>query len=312
MVSLDELKSASSIEELLAEPAGKYFVDPTFVFWFPERTFHGFSLWGRPSADDVERLNRLNDAVLTPQGGGHVSLVDLRGLEGADPRAFASMAAYLSARWQPFREVVIRQALVRPSGFAGAVVSGFYEVLKPSFPVAVFDTVGEALAWLGRGDREALVERLCGLRDQAGGAAGVLASLRRLLCASPCRPALAEAARALHLSERSLQRHLGRAGTTFQAEVNAARVRVAQGRMLAGDDSLTAIAIDVGCASAQHFSAMFRKATGQSPSEWRARARGARREFAPGRAMQGLAPHGNRREGSAARDHEGFALSKAG
>ncbi|WP_437835979.1 helix-turn-helix transcriptional regulator [Sorangium sp. So ce1153] len=312
MVSLDELKSASSIEELLAEPAGKYFVDPTFVFWYPERTFHGFSLWGRPSADDVERLNRLNDAVLAPQDGRHVSLVDLRGLEGADPRAFASMAAYLSARWQPFRERVIRQALVRPSGFAGAVVSGFYEVLKPSFPVAVFDGVGEALAWLGRGDREALVERLIGLRDQAGGAAGVLGSLRRLLCASPCRPALAEAARALHLSERSLQRHLRRAGTTFQAEVNAARVRVAQGRMLAGDDSLTAIAIDVGCASAQHFSAMFRKATGQSPSEWRARARGARRESAPGRAMQGPPPHGKRREGGAARDHEGFALSRAG
>ncbi|XXY19152.1 hypothetical protein WME88_05805 [Sorangium sp. So ce216] len=77
------------------------------------------------------------------------------------------MAAYLSARRRPFRELVIRQALARPSGFAGAVVSGFYEVLKPSFPVAVFDGVGEALAWLGRGDREALVERLIGLRDQA-------------------------------------------------------------------------------------------------------------------------------------------------
>ncbi|WP_437681831.1 helix-turn-helix transcriptional regulator [Sorangium sp. So ce131] len=277
MCSLDELKNPSSIDELLAEPVGTYFVDPTFVFWFPERTFHGFSLWGRPSADDVERLNRLNDAVLTPPDGRHVSLVDLRGLEGADPGAFASMAAYLSARWQPFRERVIRQALVRPSGFAGAVVSGFYEVLKPSFPVAVFDGIGEALAWLGRGDLEALVGRLTGLRDQAGGAAAVLGSLRRLLCASPCRPALSEAARALHLSERSLQRYLRRAGTTFQAEVNAARVRVAQGRMLAGDDSLTAIALDVGCASAQHFSAMFRKATGQSPSAWRARARGARR-----------------------------------
>lgn len=277
MVPLDELKSASSIDELLADPVGKYVVDPTFVFWYPERAFKGFSLWGRPSADDIERLNRLNDAVLTPHGGRHASFVDLQGLEGADPAAFASMAAYLSARWRPFRELVVRQALVRPPGFAGAVVSGFYEVLKPSFPVAVFDGIGEALAWLGRSDREALVGRLSGLRDQAGGAAGVLGSLRRLLCASPCRPALAEAARALHLSERSLQRHLRRAGTTFQAEVNAARVRVAQGRMLTGDDSLTAIAIDVGCASAQHFSAMFRKATGQSPSEWRARARGGPR-----------------------------------
>ena len=55
--------------------------------------------------------------------------------------------------------------------------------------------------------------------------------------------------------------------------MSAARVRAAQERMLAGDESLTAIAIDVGCASTQHFSVAFRKATGLSPSEWRARAR---------------------------------------
>ncbi|HEU4538270.1 MAG TPA: helix-turn-helix transcriptional regulator, partial [Polyangiaceae bacterium] len=274
------MKRASSVEELLADPSKKYFVDPTFVFWHFEPSFHGLSLWGRPSAADVERLNRLNDVVLTPHGGRHVSFVDLSGLEGADPGAFAAMAAYLAARWQPFRELVIRQALVRPAGFVGAVVAGFYEVAKPSFPVAVFDGAGEALAWLGRGDCEALVKDLVGLRDRTGGAAGVLGPLRGLLCASPRRPTLDEAARALGLSTRSLQRHLRQAGTTFQAEVNAARVRVAQARMLAGDESLTAIALDVGCASTQHFSATFRKATGLCPSEWRARAR-ARDRRAP-------------------------------
>jgi AraC-like DNA-binding protein len=41
-------------------------------------------------------------------------------------------------------------------------------------------------------------------------------------------------------------------------------------RMLESNDPLTAIALDAGFASLQHFSAAFRKLTGASPSAWRA------------------------------------------
>jgi len=37
------------------------------------------------------------------------------------------------------------------------------------------------------------------------------------------------------------------------------------------DHKITSIAFEVGCASLQHFSTLFRKATGVAPSEWRAR-----------------------------------------
>jgi AraC-like DNA-binding protein len=40
------------------------------------------------------------------------------------------------------------------------------------------------------------------------------------------------------------------------------------------DKSVLAIALDVGCSSASRLSTMFRKATGMTPSEWRARTRG--------------------------------------
>ncbi|MBZ0237586.1 MAG: helix-turn-helix domain-containing protein, partial [Deltaproteobacteria bacterium] len=67
-----------------------------------------------------------------------------------------------------------------------------------------------------------------------------------------------------------LQRHLRAAGTAFQRELDAARVRVAQRLLETSRASLTEIALDVGCASPQHFSALFRRVAGQPPSAWRA------------------------------------------
>jgi AraC-like DNA-binding protein len=81
------------------------------------------------------------------------------------------------------------------------------------------------------------------------------------------------AAGALGMSERTLQRKLGEVGTTFQDEMAEARIRAAKRMLLDGDAPLTAIAFDVGCASLQHFSALFRKRTGQSPSDFRRQSR---------------------------------------
>ena len=43
--------------------------------------------------------------------------------------------------------------------------------------------------------------------------------------------------------------------------------------LLESDAKLTSVAVEVGCASLQHFSSLFRKLTGESPSAWRARHR---------------------------------------
>jgi len=84
---------------------------------------------------------------------------------------------------------------------------------------------------------------------------------------------LASAARAVARSRRSLQRDLHLAGTTFRAELLDARVRQAKRLLLHTETSLTEIAHDVGCASLQHFSIMFRTHTGEPPSQWRAHQR---------------------------------------
>lgn len=68
-----------------------------------------------------------------------------------------------------------------------------------------------------------------------------------------------------------MQRNLGVANTTFQHELDAARIRLARRLLTESDSALTEIAYDIGCASPQHFSSLFRRVVGEAPSAWRAR-----------------------------------------
>jgi AraC-like DNA-binding protein len=94
-----------------------------------------------------------------------------------------------------------------------------------------------------------------------------------LLEAKPGRVELPAVAKALGMSARTLQRHLAEHGTSFQLEMNAAQVRIAQRLLSDGDANLSSIATEVGCASLQHFSALFHRVTGERPSAWRAAAK---------------------------------------
>ena len=114
------------------------------------------------------------------------------------------------------------------------------------------------------------------LVDRCRGMSPMLRKLRELLDARPGRVTLQEAARALGQSPRTLQRRLRDDGTTFQLEHSGAQVRVAQRLLIDSDAKLESVASEVGCASLQNFSALFRRATGEAPSAWRARHRGHR------------------------------------
>jgi transcriptional regulator GlxA family with amidase domain len=71
------------------------------------------------------------------------------------------------------------------------------------------------------------------------------------------------------LCTRTLQRHLSAAGTSFRAEVESARLRAAEELLASTNLKVAAIAAEVGCASPQHFSALFRRARGMSPQQFR-------------------------------------------
>jgi AraC-like DNA-binding protein len=268
----------ATVEELARAPTGRYVAGETFAHFCASPTLWGVILWGRPELHHALELGRSLVLELKAPAVPHASIVDASRLDGGDASAFAATDGYLRTFGAKLARYVTRLALIRPRGLSGAVVAGAYDVLPRPYPVEVFADARDAFAWLAPDrDRSWPTDGagfLAALHAEAAGAPPELARLRAFLDAHLADATLAAAVRALALSERTLQRRLGDAGTTFQDQLADARIRAAK-RMLAETDApLTAIAYDVGCASLQHFSALFRKRERESPSAFRKRQRG--------------------------------------
>jgi len=261
-------------EEYVASPGGAYFAGEGVLHFFAAPDLCGTVFWGRPDATAVRLFTRAVLAELPEHSALHDAYVDARGLTGIDPGAFAVLSAFMGERAEAFGVNVKRQALVRPDGVVGALVSGFYDV-TPAVGrerSRVVMTPDEAFAWLGRSDAGAIVPAIEAAKAEASGVVPVVAALRAHVTERP-RARLADAARALSLAPRALQEELRSAGTTFRDEVNASRIEAAKTALAGGERKLSALAAELGFSSVQHFSTLFRKVAGCSPTEWRARRR---------------------------------------
>ncbi|MGH7289456.1 MAG: helix-turn-helix transcriptional regulator [Myxococcota bacterium] len=265
---------AAHTSEFVQAPVGRYVTGRTWLIWCVDVTLCGLVVWGRLDEGEVGRLLVPNQAffgLATPEQRG--VLADASRLERIDAAAFSRFARFVGDRLPDCESRTERQAFVRPPGFLGALVAGFYEVCgHPSYPVHTFTDAADALRWLGRGDVVALSEEIAALVVAASATPHAVRDLRELL-STDLRLPLGMAARRLGTSERSLQRELRRAGTSFRAEVDEARIRAAEILLAETDLKITSIALQVGCASLQHFSAFVRRLTGQTPSAWRAKLR---------------------------------------
>ncbi|HZS36454.1 MAG TPA: helix-turn-helix domain-containing protein [Polyangia bacterium] len=267
------MRRAASVDGFRAAPAGSFLVGRSWIHFCARAELWGVVLFGRPDREDAAQLTRSISVELSPDVERHGSYIDARRLEGVDPGAYTVLLEHVQRTWDASTRQFTRLALVCPSGFEGAVVAGFYGALPPPCPVQVFESAGEALAWLGEPDAS-LDERLREILAEVRGTAPLLDALRALLREQLVSPDLAAICRTLSLSARTLQRRLHEEGTSFHKELLAARVEEARRRLRDSDDPLTVVALEVGFASPQHFSARFRDAFGESPSAWRARHRG--------------------------------------
>ncbi|HEY8038167.1 MAG TPA: AraC family transcriptional regulator, partial [Polyangiaceae bacterium] len=156
----------------------------------------------------------------------------------------------------------------------GATLTGlFYDHLGPRFAAALFQERDEAFAWLGRTDTTRVAREVAGILEAARGTPALVRRLRAHLTTAPGRPDLPRAARATGVAARSLQRHLREAGTSFRAEVDRARIALAERMLVGGDAKIEAVARRSGFTSASHLSRTFRRATGETPAEFRKRRR---------------------------------------
>jgi AraC-like DNA-binding protein len=266
------LNETSDIGAFLRNPLGSYLRRPGFLYWYPWLGCTGFAVFGRPAVAELRELHRVMDVVLSIGSDIHTSLVDMSRLESIDDEAFSTMATYLLKRRHSFAKLIRRQALVRPGGVVGAVVAGFHRVVPALHPTEVFENLVEAVASLDIPCPTRFSKSLADLYpDRPEDSDIVVTRLRQHLCRHLAETSVELAAKALCVSVRTLQRRLARCGTSFKSEMNAAQVRLAKRFILSGDVSLTEVAYRVQCSSLQHFSAMFRRLTGETPSVWRDR-----------------------------------------
>lgn len=258
-------------ESFLTAPLGAYVTWPGFLYGCAEPDLFVSLVGARPVPEDAEALVGLWQGVLVHARlhAPHPSLFDASRLAAYDAETFDVIRRFLVARRDEQGRAVRRQAVVHPEGHLGATVAGYYAVFPPAHEVRLFVERAAALAWLGRAAAE---PSIAAAEAAWRAAAGPVEEVRRHLDDDP-RFALDTLARLMAVSARALQRQLQAEGTSFRAERTAAQVRRAKRLLADPDRKLLDIALDVGCASHQVFSDMFRRETGVPPSEWRARRR---------------------------------------
>jgi AraC-like DNA-binding protein len=253
-------------EVFLQSPSEKYFVANKFVAWHPVPELCGSSSWDCHGRDDIQMLCRVMDAFTRPGRGKHRSLIDASQCTSTSPITFEDILRYWAEKRLRLDAAVSSMAVVRPPGFSGAILTGLCSMIRSSYPLRVFDDVRAALDWLGFDPSSELAADLCALgrNDRSP----LVTRARALLVEASGTLSLAETARRLGMSERTFQRRLTEAGSSFQVEQHTAKLTRAQSLMVTTRLNLTAIALELRFASLQHFSAWFRSAVGQPPSAW--------------------------------------------
>jgi AraC-like DNA-binding protein len=267
------LRRAETLEELQPDPRGKYFVGPSWLSFFAEHgRFSGTIVWGRPSGEDVKSWQACADLRLSEACEPHATLFDGHKIERLSAGAYVALERYASKNLARLRERITRLAVVHWGGYAGAVAVGFTKLVPIPFPAELFSDPIEALEWLGCASDAPLLDELARVEDGAKAISPLQRRLATFLVHHP-RATPAEAAHALALSTRSLQRRLSEHQTTFRHELDAARVHLAKRLLLDSDASVTEVALEVGLNSPQHLSTLFRRLGHEPPRDWRAKAR---------------------------------------
>jgi AraC-like DNA-binding protein len=261
------LSPATSLENYLENPIGRYIAAPHAAAFWASSVLTGMSFWGHPNDADVELITSAVRAATLPSACCHASLVDLRRLELLDLRAFDKLWSELASHFATLGPLVTRRALIAPRGPSGTIVGELFKSLSQDPSVRSFADGAEALVWIEVGDH-AFLEELDRLPDIASNHTSMIVEVRVLLDERPADRA-EEVARRFGMSQRTFQRRLRELGTSFQQEVTAAHVRIAKRLMRETENPLKWIAIESGYASLQHFSSSFRAQVGVSPSRWR-------------------------------------------
>ena len=265
------MRRTADLLQYVEDVKDAYVVERNFCA-FQVETLFGVVVWGRPTAHEAQQIVRAREPELRNGTAPHHLVLDYRLVEVIDPDAFGCLAEWVQTNREALGKVTARAALILPKDrFAASIVAGFYTVVDAPYPSKLCTTLEEAEAWLG----VPTIAPVTAAHDASAAGKPVTSALTQLLDRQPTL-GMDEAGRTLGYARRTLQRRLHDEGTSFLGESRRARVRRAKYLLLSTDSKIAAIADSIGCATAQHFSELFRAETGVAPTEWRDRVRTGR------------------------------------
>jgi AraC-like DNA-binding protein len=247
-------------------PVGRFTSTACCVVWCVSRALCGVYFWGRPSAEELLYVSRIAEAYPRWMADKFQVVVDGREVDALDGEALSVQMAWLMQHgsqllkhaeiWSIVAEgsVVARLATAMPTLGAG---EGFRITSKALEAYRAVAGVGaDALS----ASVDASVAQVRGLPRELH---VIRALLRRRLDAK-----IDDAAKALGMSTRSLQRWLTREDSSFHQEVVAARFALASELLLTSDLKVAAIGARLHI-SERAVTLLFHEQTGLTPMAWR-------------------------------------------
>ncbi len=268
------MEQATTLDEFVRAPAGKWAVAGTTLGWCHSPTLGGTVCWGRPDAATARAAMRLYDAYrqLAPRFD---VIIDGSLMEAVLPDAVEVLMNWARAEIDEIKRRVRGSVGVVPPGVDGLALAGISPHLDHPYPIKLVSDAGEGFRRFLPSGGQALAEEVAALVAAARGTAPALVGLRSLLRAREGRLSLDEAARALGVSTRSLQRLLADAASSFRAELLDARFEIATRLLSLTDDKVGAVAAHLGITKSA-LSTLVRERTGHRPLDYRRELRAKR------------------------------------
>jgi AraC-like DNA-binding protein len=267
------MERSPAVDHFLRNPIGRWVVSSsTSVVFCAAPNLAGGVIWGRPTREEAEAVLRGFDGVFHPSLASQIDIVlNGRDIEGVDPDALRLLLEWLLERRARLASRVRLQFGVIGDGLVGVTLAGILPVLGQHHEFRVVRDAREAFRALSPAG-DALCDEIDAIVALARGAPRELRELRDFLRAHATEATLDIAARALAVSERTLQRVLKDHGTTFTNELRDARFTVAYERLIHSDEKMISVAGRVGL-SENALTQLVREKTGVTPAELRRRSR---------------------------------------
>jgi AraC-like DNA-binding protein len=266
---------ARSIEAFLAAPVSRYLRGKHYLFWCHGPRLLGSAHWGRTPEPELREVLLLLEVIGSPALSAPFDVVtDARNVATAPAiTGFELALRHTRERVNAMGQLVRRHAILHSGGLSGCLVAGFLPLIGVRHSFQLFTDPGEAFAWLDNPDADAARSVVEKLTHEAHALPALVGAVRDYLSRRDAVFRVDAAARALGLSARSLQRGLLEHGTSFRDELGRARVHAAVPRVLETEEKLAAIARGLGYSSLSAFTRAYRRETGETPSQARARRR---------------------------------------